>query len=291
MGRNVSSVTSQEENKRVAPKGTIKSSSTENGPFCPLSSSPQENRSLRARGVGIWLSGSRTMCRAASVKKVSAGTGATGLRWAEQADEPVWLQAARTTSLCVSPRTWLMRPFPILDKEHGSLERFLMTTAIQARFSLHHKFFLLFFRAFAKKQQQLSALKVLQRNCAAYLKLRHWQWWRVFTKVSSAPFLPDPFHTAESDQEKPTGKSWNDKLLNFVIGEAASTSDSAGGRTSGQRWRAVEGEGEADEGGRRAGGDGAEAPAGVCGDPVTPTWPWISMWSCTDGNPHTFHYE
>uniref|UniRef100_A0A3Q3IGA7 Myosin, heavy chain 10, non-muscle n=1 Tax=Monopterus albus TaxID=43700 RepID=A0A3Q3IGA7_MONAL len=39
------------------------------------------------------------------------------------------------------------------------------------------------FRAFAKKQQQLSALKVLQRNCAAYLKLRHWQWWRLFTKV------------------------------------------------------------------------------------------------------------
>lgn len=42
----------------------------------------------------------------------------------------------------------------------------------------------LFLRAFAKKQQQLSALKVLQRNCAAYLKLRHWQWWRLFTKVS-----------------------------------------------------------------------------------------------------------
>lgn len=38
-------------------------------------------------------------------------------------------------------------------------------------------------RAYAKKQQQLSALKVLQRNCAAYLKLRHWQWWRLFTKV------------------------------------------------------------------------------------------------------------
>ncbi|KAA8595010.1 hypothetical protein FQN60_012145, partial [Etheostoma spectabile] len=37
-------------------------------------------------------------------------------------------------------------------------------------------------KAFAKKQQQLSALKVLQRNCAAYLKLRHWQWWRLFTK-------------------------------------------------------------------------------------------------------------
>ncbi|KAL1005922.1 hypothetical protein UPYG_G00065670 [Umbra pygmaea] len=38
-------------------------------------------------------------------------------------------------------------------------------------------------KAFAKKQQQLSALRVLQRNCAAYLKLRHWQWWRLFTKV------------------------------------------------------------------------------------------------------------
>uniref|UniRef100_A0A4W5RS96 Myosin, heavy chain 10, non-muscle n=1 Tax=Hucho hucho TaxID=62062 RepID=A0A4W5RS96_9TELE len=38
-------------------------------------------------------------------------------------------------------------------------------------------------KVFVKKQQQLSALKVLQRNCAAYLKLRHWQWWRLFTKV------------------------------------------------------------------------------------------------------------
>ncbi|KAL3054349.1 hypothetical protein OYC64_006636 [Pagothenia borchgrevinki] len=38
-------------------------------------------------------------------------------------------------------------------------------------------------KSFAKKQQQLSALKVLQRNCAAYLKLKHWQWWRLFTKV------------------------------------------------------------------------------------------------------------
>ncbi|XP_053090908.1 myosin-10 isoform X2 [Pangasianodon hypophthalmus] len=38
-------------------------------------------------------------------------------------------------------------------------------------------------RAFQKKQQQLSALRVMQRNCAAYLKLRNWQWWRLFTKV------------------------------------------------------------------------------------------------------------
>ncbi|XP_034053089.1 myosin-10 isoform X6 [Gymnodraco acuticeps] len=38
-------------------------------------------------------------------------------------------------------------------------------------------------KAFTKKQQQMSALRVMQRNCAAYLKLRNWQWWRLFTKV------------------------------------------------------------------------------------------------------------
>ncbi|KAM3922219.1 myosin-10-like isoform 1-T1 [Leptodactylus fuscus] len=38
-------------------------------------------------------------------------------------------------------------------------------------------------KAFSRRQQQMSALKVVQRNCAAYLKLRHWQWWRLFTKV------------------------------------------------------------------------------------------------------------
>jgi len=43
---------------------------------------------------------------------------------------------------------------------------------------------LYFLRAFAKRQQQLTAMKVIQRNCAAYLKLRNWQWWRLFTKVS-----------------------------------------------------------------------------------------------------------
>ncbi len=26
-------------------------------------------------------------------------------------------------------------------------------------------------------------LRVMQRNCATYLKLRQWQWWRLFTKV------------------------------------------------------------------------------------------------------------
>ncbi|CAO2641745.1 Myosin-11 (Fragments) [Lemmus lemmus] len=39
-------------------------------------------------------------------------------------------------------------------------------------------------KAFTKRQQQLTAMKVIQRNCAAYLKLRNWQWWRLFTKVN-----------------------------------------------------------------------------------------------------------
>lgn len=49
-------------------------------------------------------------------------------------------------------------------------------------------------RAFAKRQQQLTAMKVIQRNCAAYLKLRNWQWWRLFTKVSAPapPSSQDP---------------------------------------------------------------------------------------------------
>jgi len=29
----------------------------------------------------------------------------------------------------------------------------------------------------------LRAIRVIQRNGLAYLKLRNWQWWRLFTKV------------------------------------------------------------------------------------------------------------
>ncbi|CAE1280277.1 MYH [Acanthosepion pharaonis] len=38
-------------------------------------------------------------------------------------------------------------------------------------------------RNYHKRLQQLSAIRVIQRNCSAYLKLRNWQWWRLFTKV------------------------------------------------------------------------------------------------------------
>ena len=38
-------------------------------------------------------------------------------------------------------------------------------------------------RMFQKRLQQLNAIRIIQRNCAAYLKLRNWQWWRLYTKV------------------------------------------------------------------------------------------------------------
>ncbi|XP_076852214.1 uncharacterized protein myh11b isoform X2 [Brachyhypopomus gauderio] len=38
-------------------------------------------------------------------------------------------------------------------------------------------------KAFSKRQHQLSAMKVIQRNCITYLKLKNWQWWKLLTKV------------------------------------------------------------------------------------------------------------
>ncbi|KAK9539701.1 hypothetical protein VZT92_002203 [Zoarces viviparus] len=61
-------------------------------------------------------------------------------------------------------------------------ERDLKITVVIIAFQAQARGFLAR-RAFAKRQQQLTAMKVIQRNCAAYLKLRNWQWWRLFTKV------------------------------------------------------------------------------------------------------------
>uniref|UniRef100_A0A8D3EBQ9 Myosin heavy chain 11 n=1 Tax=Scophthalmus maximus TaxID=52904 RepID=A0A8D3EBQ9_SCOMX len=61
-------------------------------------------------------------------------------------------------------------------------ERDLKITVIIIAFQAQTRGFLAR-KAFAKRQQQLTAMKVIQRNCAAYLKLRNWQWWRLFTKV------------------------------------------------------------------------------------------------------------
>lgn len=43
-------------------------------------------------------------------------------------------------------------------------------------------------RSYQKRLQQLNAIRIIQRNCAAYLKLKNWTWWRLYTKVK--PLLP-----------------------------------------------------------------------------------------------------
>ncbi|KAM9843903.1 uncharacterized protein ACBR49_013021 [Aulostomus maculatus] len=61
-------------------------------------------------------------------------------------------------------------------------ERDLKLTVVIISFQAQARGFLAR-KAFSKRQQQLSAMKVIQRNCACYLKLKNWQWWRLFTKV------------------------------------------------------------------------------------------------------------
>uniref|UniRef100_A0A1I8G9D9 Paramyosin n=1 Tax=Macrostomum lignano TaxID=282301 RepID=A0A1I8G9D9_9PLAT len=36
---------------------------------------------------------------------------------------------------------------------------------------------------YQKRIQQSNAIRIIQRNCASYLKLRNWTWWRLYTKV------------------------------------------------------------------------------------------------------------
>ncbi|XP_013779485.1 myosin heavy chain, non-muscle-like [Limulus polyphemus] len=38
-------------------------------------------------------------------------------------------------------------------------------------------------RNYQRRLQQLNAIRIIQRNCSAYLKLRDWAWWRLYTKV------------------------------------------------------------------------------------------------------------
>jgi len=38
-------------------------------------------------------------------------------------------------------------------------------------------------RAYQRRMEQYRAIRIIQRNIQSYLKLRNWQWWRLFTKV------------------------------------------------------------------------------------------------------------
>ena len=61
-----------------------------------------------------------------------------------------------------------------------------------------------------KRVQQLSAIRVIQRNCLSYLKLRNWQWWRLFTKVK--PLLNVTRQEEELHQREDELKNVMDKL-------------------------------------------------------------------------------
>ena len=67
-------------------------------------------------------------------------------------------------------------------------------------------FFTVFNRNFHKRTQQLNAIRIIQRNCAAYLKLRNWQWWRLYTKVK-------PLLEVTKQEEKLTQKEDELKLV------------------------------------------------------------------------------
>lgn len=45
-------------------------------------------------------------------------------------------------------------------------------------------------RAFKKLLQQVSAIRIIQRNGLAWSRLKDWKWWRLFAKVS---YLLDRF--------------------------------------------------------------------------------------------------
>eukprot|EP00112_Aurelia_sp_Birch-Aquarium-sp1_P013720 Seg2925.2 transcript_id=Seg2925.2/GoldUCD/mRNA.D3Y31 product=Myosin-10 protein_id=Seg2925.2/GoldUCD/D3Y31 len=60
-------------------------------------------------------------------------------------------------------------------------------------------------RNYKRRIQQLSAIRVIQRNGRSYLKLRNWAWWRLFTKVK--PLLnvtrqEDELHQREDELKK-----------------------------------------------------------------------------------------
>jgi len=61
-------------------------------------------------------------------------------------------------------------------------ERDLRVTDLVVKFQAHCRG-LIARRNYVKRTQQLNAIRILQRNCAAYLKLKNWQWWRLYTKV------------------------------------------------------------------------------------------------------------
>merc|ERR1719232_715461 len=92
---------------------------------------------------------------------------------------------------------------------HLEEERDLRITDLVVKFQAYCRG-LLARRNYQKRVQQLNAIRILQRNCAAYLKLRNWQWWRLYTKVK--PLLQVTKNDEKVMQKEQELKEVKDKL-------------------------------------------------------------------------------
>merc|ERR550517_1104133 len=92
---------------------------------------------------------------------------------------------------------------------HLEEERDLRITDLVVKFQAYCRG-LLARRNYQKRVQQLNAIRIIQRNCAAYLKLRNWQWWRLYTKVK--PLLQVTKQEEKLVQKEDELKSVRDKL-------------------------------------------------------------------------------
>lgn len=97
-------------------------------------------------------------------------------------------------------------------------------------------------------------MKVIQRNCVAYLKLRNWQWWRLFTKVG-ASVLSLQCHHFNNFTKMPLLPYFAPMILGCFPGEAPAAGHPPGGGDAGQRGGAAQGEGETIAGRREDEGD------------------------------------
>ncbi|CAB4066476.1 MYH [Lepeophtheirus salmonis] len=92
---------------------------------------------------------------------------------------------------------------------HLEEERDLRITDLVVKFQAYCRG-LLARRNYQKRTQQLNAIRILQRNCSAYLKLRNWQWWRLYTKVK--PLLQVTKNDEKVIQKETELKEIKDKL-------------------------------------------------------------------------------
>merc|ERR1719412_3419395 len=93
---------------------------------------------------------------------------------------------------------------------HLEEERDLRVTDLVVKFQAYCRG-LLARRNYHKRVQQLNAIRILQRNCAAYLKLRNWQWWRLYTKVK--PLLQVTKNDEKVVEKENELKEVKDKLV------------------------------------------------------------------------------